>query len=122
MLVSLLPLIGVFGHFMNSLLFVEDVGSLSSGYPRRMYSLPVPTRTLVIWPTLYGSAPSRRSGWRRRACLSPWGSRVPVLLPAVGLAALMAWFQALSWSPLHRPGSVPAAVVLIGVSAGACWA
>ena len=41
---------------MNALLFVEDVGNLSSGYPRRMFSLPVPARTLVIWPMLYGSA------------------------------------------------------------------
>ena len=49
----------------------------------------------------------------------PWVSRVPILLPALGLAALMAWFQAISWSPLHPTWlRIPAAVVLIGVSAG----
>ena len=68
LLVSLLPLIGVFGYFMNALLFVEDVGSLSSGYPRRMFSLPVPTRTLVIWPMLYGSATVALL-WVATACL-----------------------------------------------------
>ena len=105
---------------MNALLFVEEVGSLSSGYPRRMFSLPVPARTLVIWPMLYGSATVALL-WVATACLvyRPWDSRVPVLLPALGLAALMAWFQAISWSPLHPSWlRVPAAVVLIGVSAG----
>ena len=120
LLVSLLPLIGVFGFFMNALLFVDDVGNLSSGYPRRMFSLPVPARTLVIWPMLYGSATVALL-WVATACLvyRPWDSRVPVLLPALGLAALMAWFQAISWSPLHPSWlRIPAAVVLIGVSAG----
>ncbi len=56
MLVCVIPSLGAFGYIMNGLLFVEDVGSLSSGYPRRMFSLPVTARTLVIWPMLYGSA------------------------------------------------------------------
>ncbi len=120
LLVSFLPLIGVFGFFMNALLFVDDVGSLSSGYPRRMFSLPVPSRTLVIWPMLYGSA-AVAVLWVAAAWLvyRPWDSRVPVLLPALGLAALMAWFQAISWSPLHPSWlRIPAAVVTIGVCAG----
>lgn len=101
---SILPLLGVFGYIMNALLFAEEVGNLSSGYPRRMYPLPVPTRTLVAWPMLYGSA-AAAALWLATAGLvyRPSGFRVPLLLPALGLAAAMAWFQALSWSPLGQP-------------------
>ena len=63
---------------MNALLFVDDVGSLASGYPRRMFSLPVPARTLVFWPMLYGSATVALL-WVATACLvyRPWDSARP---------------------------------------------
>src|SRR4051812_30770550 len=32
-----------------------DVASQKSGFPRRMFTLPVPTRTLVVWPMLYAT-------------------------------------------------------------------
>ncbi len=117
---SLLPLIGVFGFFMNALLFVDHVGNFTSGYPRRMFTLPVPSRTLVIWPMLYASAIVAFL-WVVTASLiyRPLGFHTPLVLPALGLAALMAWFQAISWSPL-RPVwlRLVAAIGVVGVLGG----
>src|SRR5947209_15866698 len=36
--------------------FEADVAARASGYPRRMFTLPVRTATLVAWPMLYGAA------------------------------------------------------------------
>jgi hypothetical protein len=120
MSVSLLLVVGVLGFFMNALLFVDEVGNLASGYPRRMFALPVPPRTLVIWPMLYGAAIPALA-WVAMACLiyRPAGFRTPVLLPALGLSAAMAWFQALSWSPLSPSWTrLVGAVAVVGVLGG----
>ncbi len=53
LLASVIPAIGVVGYLMNLFLFSDQVGDLSGRYPRRMLTLPVPTRTLVLWPMLY---------------------------------------------------------------------
>jgi hypothetical protein len=97
------PLAGVFAFVMNALLFTEDEGNLSSRYPRHMLTLPVRTRTLAFWPMLF--APSGAALlWVAAALLiyRPGGHELPVLIPALGLAALMAWAQALAWLPITK--------------------
>jgi hypothetical protein len=94
----------VIAYFMNILLFTDSIGSLESGYPRRMYALPVSSRTLVGWPMLYGGAVVALL-WVAGACLvyRPSGFQTPVLLPALGLAALLVWLQAFAWLPIRNP-------------------
>ena len=54
-LTSVAPIVGIFAFVLNSLLFVEDAGSLTSRYPRYMLTLPVRTGSLVFWPMLFVS-------------------------------------------------------------------
>lgn len=122
-LASVICLFLVFGVFLNAILFVEELGNPASGYPPRMYSLPVPTSTLVLWPLVYSAAVPALL-WVAVAYLiyRPSGYDVPVLLPALGLAAAMAWLQVLSWAPL-RPTwlRLIGAVAVVGVLAGIMW-
>lgn len=120
---SILPVIGLFGFFMNALLFTDETGNLASGYPRRMFALPVATRTLVTWPMLYGTVVVAVL-WAAVAVLvyRPAGLGTPVLLPALGLAATMAWLQALSWAPLSPAWlRIVAAVAVVGSLGGTAW-
>jgi hypothetical protein len=99
--ISLIPAALVSTYVANLLLFTDEVGSLTSGYPRRMFTLPVATRTLVLWPMLIAVV----------AVVALWlvisvliyergGYRPPVLLPAVALAVLVAWNQTICWMPI----------------------
>ena len=94
----------VIAYFMNILLFTDSVGNLQSTYPRRMFALPVPTRTLVGWPMLYGGGVVALL-WTTGACLiyRPSGFRTPVFIPALGLATVLVWIQAFAWSPIKNP-------------------
>ena len=47
-----IPVVLVAAYLANLLLFADEPGNFSSGYPRRMFALPVPTRTLALWPML----------------------------------------------------------------------
>src|SRR5208337_737137 len=49
---TMIPAALVSVYVANLLLFTDEVGSLTSGYPRRMFTLPVTTRTLMLWPML----------------------------------------------------------------------
>src|SRR5208337_3057750 len=49
---ALIPAALIFAYVANLLLFTDEVGNLNSGYPRRTFTLPVTTRTLVLWPML----------------------------------------------------------------------
>ena len=99
-----LPSLALFGLVMNALLLVEEAGSLASSYPRHMFVLPARTRTLVFWPMVLGVTIVALT-WVAVALLvyRPSGIALPVLLPALGLAAFMAWAQAFSWMPLPVP-------------------
>jgi hypothetical protein len=101
-LVSLAPVVGIFAFVLDSLLFVEDAGSLTSRYPRYMLTLPLRTRTLVFWPMLFVSVGAGLL-WVAAALLiyRPAGYHAPVLIPALGLAGMMAWAQALAWMPMR---------------------
>jgi len=100
---SAIPLAGVFGLALNSLLVVEETGNFSSGYPKTMLTLPVRSRTLAICPMVYGSLTAGLL-WLVIAFLVYWplGFRPPLALPALGLAAFMAWVQAIAWLPLAK--------------------
>ena len=103
MIASSIVLVLVIAYFMNILLFADSVGSLESTYPRRMYALPVPSRTLAGWPMLYGGGMVALL-WVAGACLvyRPSGFHTPVLLPSLGLAAMLVWLQAFAWSPISN--------------------
>ncbi len=95
-------LVGVFAVVMNALLFAEVEGSLSSRFPRHLLTLPVRTLTLAFWPMLLASSAAALL-WVAAAGLiyRPSGYQLPVLIPALGMAALMAWAQALAWLPIE---------------------
>lgn len=48
-----IPVVLVAAYLTNSLVFADEPGNLSSGYPRRMFTLPVRTGTLALWPMLF---------------------------------------------------------------------
>ncbi len=122
-LASVLPPVVVFGFVMNALLFVDDYGSLAAGYPRRMLALPMRTNTLVAWPMLYGTATVVLLWLATGLVYRRSGFETPPLLPALGLAAVLAWMQALSWSPIAPPGAriVLAAGLLTVLGAPPLW-
>jgi hypothetical protein len=99
--VSTLPLVGVFAAVWNGLLFVDDPGNISSNYPRHMLTLPVRTLTLVVCPFVL-SCTIAALLWVVTASLiyNTSGFGVPILLPALGCAAAMAWLQLASWTPI----------------------
>jgi hypothetical protein len=101
LILSFLPLLGVFGYVLNAMLVSGEPGSLLAGYPRAMLVLPVRTRTLVFWPMLYGSLGAVLL-WLFTAVLvyGRSGYSAPILLPCLALTALMAWVHALTWLPI----------------------
>jgi hypothetical protein len=90
---------------MFSVLFEAD--SERIGFPRSLFTLPVPTRTLVFWPWLFGAA-----GWSLVGVLF-WllfgllidsfdQTDVPVGVALV-LAVCSAWLQVALWTPSRNP-------------------
>lgn len=82
-----------------------DVAAAESGYPPFMRLLPVRTAELVFWPMAYGAL-GIGLGWLfiARFLLMPLGlppDSIPLQISM--LAATLAYFQALSWSPMGVP-------------------
>ncbi len=50
---STIPFVVIYALVLNSLLVVEDPGSLTSSSPRHRFVFPVRTHTLVFWPMFY---------------------------------------------------------------------
>jgi hypothetical protein len=90
-------LVATFGQVENG-----DILARGSPFPRRLFTVPVRTTALVGWPMAIG-ATILALAWllldafflRARAP----ENAVPLYWPAVFLAALLAWWQALIWSP-----------------------
>jgi hypothetical protein len=86
-----------------------DLNLRESCFPQRLFRLPVPTRSLVIWPIVYGAVLSLVV-WLVVGCLviQPWtrmlNHDMPRWWPALFMAAALAWIQALLWSPIALPG------------------
>lgn len=94
-----------------------DVAGRSSMYPARMFTLPVSTTGLTLWPMLYGSA-AMAILWLATRFLAVWppGFDIPVIWPALAAVSLLAWTQALTWMPYGLPGlRVIVAVLWLGV-------
>jgi hypothetical protein len=113
--ISLEPLFLALGY----LLFVfcysihTDLTAPGSGYPARMFTLPVPTHTLVLWPLLHGCV-TLALGWVVVAAwiLQPCGFPAPLGWPALALTAFLAWFQAAIWWPFGLRGARLLAVLV----------
>jgi len=98
---TMIPAALIFAYVANLLLFTDEVGNFTSGYPRRMFTLPVSTRTLAFWPMLIALL-TVLSLWLVISVLvyQRGGYRPPVVLPALALAVIMIWNQTVCWMPI----------------------
>lgn len=88
----------------------------ASGFPAWLYTLPVRTFWLVIWPMVSGGLAIAATWVVVARWIFPADFEVPIVWPALGLAVTMAWIQAIDWSPLGGiTKGIVAAVVLGGM-------
>ena len=82
-----------------------DLAARESIYPARMFTLPVTTSALAGWPMFYGTV-AMSILWLATRLFAVWptGVDVPVIWPALLASALLAWTQALTWTPYALPG------------------
>src|SRR6266496_977157 len=118
-LVVMVPLTTTFMYFLAVFSFglAGDLAARQSMYPARLFTLPVTTAALAGWPMLYGTG-AMALLWLATRLLAVWpsGVDVPVVWPALGAAALLAWTQALTWMPYGLRGlRVIVAVLWLGV-------
>jgi hypothetical protein len=111
---ALLPLLvvapcgAVFVYLVCVLSFSREarLEARESGFPPRLWTLPLPTWTLAGWPMLWGTI-VLASAWLTLSCGVLWVSGMePGLLiwwPALCLAVALAWLQALVWTPFPLP-------------------
>jgi hypothetical protein len=89
-----------------------------SGFPSRLWHLPVPTYALVGWPILWGCgvlalAWLTLSWGALRPALEPLGVEPPLWWPALALAAALAWLQAITWTPFPLPWLRPLVLIAL---------
>jgi hypothetical protein len=89
---------------VNAVIFTDEAGNMDSGYPRRMYVLPVTTGTLAFWPLLIAIF-TVVTLWLAIAGLIYYrgGYRPPLAVTAVALAVCVAWIQTACWLPVKSP-------------------
>jgi hypothetical protein len=106
-IVAVVYLLGIFSFSMEARLEMPG-----SGFPARLWALPLPTRALVGWPMLWGTS-AMALAWLVLAggALRPCGFEVALWWPAVVLAAALAWLQAVAWSPFPLSWLRPLAAV-----------
>lgn len=111
-----LGLLYLMGVVVNS---DADLISTRSGYAHHLFTLPIPTRALILWPMLYGVG-SVTLVWILYAALvlEPHGTTGLIWWPATLLAALTACLQALTWCPVPLPylRGVFAFIILAGLT------
>jgi hypothetical protein len=121
MLAILMP----FGFVILYLAYVFSHAELgkhvgASGFPSWMFTLPVRTAWLVLWPML-SAAVTVALTWLAVAwfALNKVGLEVPLVWPALGLACTLVWIQAVDWSPLgFISKALAAGAVLAGLWIG----
>jgi len=95
-----------------------------NGYPPRMFRLPISTSRLVAWPMLCGTA-AMALAWAAiaLAVLPRFGFRPSPALGALGLAAALAWLQALGWWPFgsNLTQLIATGVTLPALIAAVAW-
>jgi hypothetical protein len=84
--------------------FDAHLESRGSCFPYRMFTLPVHTAALVLWPMFYGTAVLALC-WLAAALwiFPPWGWEPPLVWPALLAAVVLAWTQAVLWCPFGLP-------------------
>ncbi len=95
-----------------------DLAGRQSMYPARMFTLPVTTNALAGWPMLYGTV-AMAGVWFATTLFALWpsGVNVPLIWPALFVAALLAWTQVLMWMSYGLPGLrlIVAVLVLVAI-------
>ena len=89
-----------------------------SGFPSRLWYLPLPTYALVGWPMLWGSVALALAwltlSWGAlRPALRPLGIEPALGWPALTFVVALAWLQAITWTPFPLPWLRP--IVLIPI-------
>ncbi len=107
-----------FIFLLNNVSLCRDVKveTRESGFPSRLWSLPMPTYALVGWPMLWGCGTIALAwltlSWGALGpAFRPHGFEPSLWWPALTLAVGVAWLQALAWTPF--PLSWVRAFVLI---------
>jgi hypothetical protein len=115
---TLWPLVIALGYIVIVFSFARDADLAlpASAFPARLFALPVPTRSLVVWPLLFGTA-AVLAVWTSWNLGFHWAGKVRFTpmpwWPGLLVAAILAWMQAALWLP------VPAAWVrIVGLLAG----
>jgi hypothetical protein len=117
---TLLYLIALFAYGFDG----ASLEARDSGFSARLFTLPVETWALVGWPMLHGAVAIAVT-WVAWAgfVLRPNGFDVPLWWPALLLAAVLTWLQAVLWSPFRLPflriGAALAVPAVLGTAAGA---
>jgi hypothetical protein len=105
--VVMVPLTVTFMYVLTAFSFglSGDVAGRQSMYPNRMFTLPVSTAALALWPMLFGAA-AMALLWLATRVLALWptGVDIPTIWPALAAVSLLAWTQALTWMPYGLPG------------------
>jgi hypothetical protein len=94
----------VFTFYAFSLTVDVQLEALGTGFPARLFLLPVPTPTLVTWLMLQAAA-AAAGCWAAWAVTVLWpaGQDVPLGWPALLAASLMVCLQAVAWWPFPLP-------------------
>ncbi len=82
-----------------------DLAARQSTYPARLFTLPVTSAALAGWPMLYGTM-AMAMLWLAARLFAVWpsGFDPPSFWPAIFVAVILAWTQALTWMPYAVPG------------------
>jgi hypothetical protein len=103
---ALIPLAVAIPFVLAAFLFVSDLPfeNRRSCFPERLFTLPVTTAALVAYPMLYAGLVAL-GGWTALSVgvLRPCGVAAHIVWPALLIAAVVAWMQALIWFPFAIP-------------------
>lgn len=114
--INVVPVAATFTYFLAVFSYglSGDLAARESMYPARMFTLPVTTTELALWPMLYGAIAAMLL-WLALRFVAVWPPEleVPVIWPGFLFAALLAWTQALTWMPYPVRG--------VRVVAAALW-
>jgi hypothetical protein len=100
--VVMVPLAATFTYLLAIFSFglSGDLAARQSIYPARLFTLPLTAGELAGWPMLLGTV-AMATLWAATRLLALWPSEieVPIGWPALLAASLLAWTQALTWTP-----------------------
>jgi hypothetical protein len=99
---TVLPFLFTWVYVVTVFSFAPDANLAlpASGYPAHLFRLPVSTRSLVLWPMLFGTVAMVAFGvvfslgfaWPEEVRMRWWSG--------LGLAAFLSWMQATFWLPV----------------------